>query len=250
MDVRRLATILFVFFLLNAAPAAQAAYLPYLEEGSGQVAVTRPEISQAHYGWLTGSPAVYAISSKKPFKLYLNLMSPQLSDARVDFSADIYKDGELIYTMNGIDFVWLAYYEPFANDYYIRGPEYETDAGPGDYRIEVYNSANYGDYVLAVGKTEDRSLGEFLRTMSVLPEIKERFFGKNPWDAYHGFAGLDALGILLVLLVLLVMSGFAIRRRRLKNRLDHEDHEYKNNRGSRGENYIDLSEVQRLFGRR
>ena len=242
---------LFVFLLLlSAAPAAQA-HLPYLEENNTEITVAQPEISKAYYGWLNGMPAVYTISSPKPFKLYLNLMSPQLSDARVDFSADIYdKDGELIQTMNGIDFVWLAYYEPFANDYYIRGPEYEADVPAGIYQVEVRNSSNYGDYVLTVGQKEDQSLGEFIRTMAVLPEVKEKFFGKTGWEAYQGFAGMYALGMLTVIFVVLLLLFFNIRRRILKNRLDNERDEYKNNRGSRGKNYIDLSEVQRLFGGR
>lgn len=248
MDVRKLALNFFVFLLLAAASAVQAAYLPYLEEGSVKVAVSRPEISQAHYGWLDGAPAIYSISSSKPFRLYLNLMSPQLSDARVDFSANIYKDGQLMHSLNGVDFTWLAYYEPFASDYYLRGPEYDINAQPGNYLVEIYNSANRGDYVLSMGRSEDRSLGEFLRAMWVLPDIKEKFFGKNRWEAYNGFGGLVAGGLLVVLLVVIFLVTYEIRRLRLKKRLDKEDDEYKKNRGNRGENYIDLSEVQRLFG--
>jgi len=109
-----------VLLLLAASQAAQAAYLPYLEEDNVKIAVSNPEISQAHYGWLAGAPAIYAISSAKPFRLHLNLMSPQLSDARVDFSAKIYRNGQLLEIMNGVDFIWSAYYEPFAGDYYLR----------------------------------------------------------------------------------------------------------------------------------
>lgn len=250
MEAGKVAVIMFIFLMLLGAAFPALAYLPYLEESKTNVAITRPETSQTHYGWLDGRSAVYTISSVRPFKLYLNLMSPRTNDSWLDFSADIYRDGQLIHTMNGIDFVWLVQYEPFANDYYIRGPEYETDAPAGDYRIEIYNSTDRGDYVLAVGKVEDRSLGEFLRTMLVLPEVKEKFFGKNRWEAYQGFGGIALLVLIVVILVILFLAVSSFRRRRLKKRLDDEADEYKKNRGRRGKNYIDLSEVQRLFGDR
>jgi len=250
MEIARVLAFFAAFVLFFApAPLAQA-HLPYLEEGAPEVTIEKPEISQIYYGWLEGGPAIYYISSPKPFKLYLNLLSPQMSDARVDFSANIYKEGELYDKMNGIDFVWLAFYEPFANDYYIKGPEYGKEVPAGTYQVEIYNSANRGDYALSVGEKEDLSPGEFLRTLSVLPEVKEKFFGKNPWEAYHSFVGLIALVFIVIILVAIYLTISAAWRRSLKDRLDGEDDEYKKNRKSRGENYFDLSEVQRLFGRR
>jgi len=238
------------FLMLFAGVPTAQAYLPYLEENATEVSVARPEVAKIYYGWLEGEPAVYSISSYKPFKLYLNLLSPQMSDSRVDFSADIYKDGVLFDTMNGIDFVWLAFYEPFANDYFIRGPEYDKEVSAGNYQVEIYNSANHGDYALSVGTKEDRSLGEFLRTLSVLPQVKEKFFGKNSWDAYESFMGMIAFALLVVTLIVLYLVGSGIKRRWVESCLDDENDEYKKNRKSRGENYIDLSEVQRLFGHR
>jgi len=249
MNFGKLALNFFVLLLLAASQAAQAAYLPYLEEDNVKIAVSNPEISQAHYGWLAGAPAIYAISSAKPFRLHLNLMSPQLSDARVDFSAKIYRNGQLLEIMNGVDFIWSAYYEPFAGDYYLRGPEYEINAAPGNYLIEIYNSVNYGDYVLVIGKNQDRSLGEFLRTMSVLPDIKEKFFGKT-LGSLQRFRRNDCFGFGGGI----AGRGFPGRDGRLpppfEKRLDKENDDYQKNRGNRGENYIDLSEVQRLFDRR
>jgi cbb3-type cytochrome oxidase subunit 3 len=248
MDIAKVATIFAaVVLFFTAAPAAQA-HLPYLEEGAAEVAVDKPEISKVYYGWLEGVPVIYKINSKKPFKLYLNLMSPQMSDARVDFSADIYRDGVYFDKINGIDFVWLAFYEPFANDYYIRGPEYEKNVPAGEYQIEIYNASNYGDYALAVGETEDLSVVEFFRTLAVLPQVKERFFGRDPWEAYNSFVGMIAFCLLAVILIILYLVIVSFRRRRMKDRLDNEDDEYKKNRKNRGENYFDLSEVQRLFG--
>jgi len=42
-----------------------------------------------------------------------------------------------------------------------------------------------------------------LHTLIALPHIKEKFFGKNWWEAYSGFTGLIARGLLLILLTLL-----------------------------------------------
>jgi len=85
------------------------AYLPYLEENKTQIIISNPETSQAHYGWLNGAPVFYSLSSPKPFHLYINLMSPRLSDDQVDFSANIniYKDNQLIATIDSSDFIWL-----------------------------------------------------------------------------------------------------------------------------------------------
>jgi len=107
-------------------------------------------------------------------------MSPRLSDDQVDFSANIniYKDNQLIATIDSSDFIWTAYYEPFANDYYLRGPEYSLNAAPGNYLIKISNSINRGNYILVIGKNTNYSWGGFLHTLIALPHIKEKFFGK------------------------------------------------------------------------
>jgi hypothetical protein len=211
---------------MSIAPAALA-HLPYLERDNTEIIVNGPEISKAYYGWLSGRPIVYSINSKKTFLLYLGLLSPQSDNDRQDYSARIYKDGELFGTLDGADWIWLVSYEPFANDYYNKGPEYEAKVPAGNYRIEVYNSGNSGNYVLAVGKTEDLSLGQFIRTLVVLPGVKEEFFGKPAWQAYNNFIGLMALAMLAGFAIIAYFTVSIIRRWRLKKRLDNE---YKNNR--------------------
>jgi hypothetical protein len=215
-----------VFTALAAAQTVQA-HLPCLERGNMEITASEPEISKAYYGWLDGNPAVYSISARKPFLLHIHLLAPKEDNSRQDYSARIYKDGELFGELNGYDYIWLVSYDPFANDYYNKGPEYETQAPAGNYKIEVYNSGNSGNYVLAVGKKEDLSLGQFLRTLAVLPGVKEEFFGKSKWGAFNNYIGLVALAMVSVLGIIVYFIISFIRLRRLKQRLDNE---YKNNR--------------------
>jgi hypothetical protein len=227
MKFARMKIIFALLLPLAAAPLTACAHLPYLEEGNTEISVSEPEISKAYYGWLQGAPAVYSISSDKPFDLYLNLLSPRVENGKMDYSIDIYRDGELLQNVYGGDAIWLVEYEPFANDYYSKGPEYQIQAAAGEYRVEVYNSGNSGNYVLAVGKTEDLSLGQFFRTLAVLPKIKTEIFGKPALDAFNNYLGLAAL---IMLLAVLAIAYFAItftKRMFLKKRLDHEYQNYR-----------------------
>lgn len=230
MGKRFLPLAVFVCFFAMAAPAS--AYLPYMAGSNSGITVDEPEISKTYYGWLQGKPAVYSIDSAKRFLLYLNLLSPQADGARQDFSAKVYKDGKLLAALNSDDAVWLVAYEPFANDYYVKGPEYEAPASAGNYRVEVYNSGNSGNYVLAIGKAENLSPGRFLRTLSVLPAVKQDFFGKPWWEAYNNFIGLAAFIAIIILVVAIYFTISLVNTRRLKVRLDNEYGKYQNNRGA------------------
>lgn len=225
--MRKLTVAISAFVLMLAIAQTACAHLPYLERDNTGIIVTASEISKAYYGWLNGEPAVYSIAAAKPFLLYLGLLSPKSDNNRQDYSARIYKDGELFGKLDGADYIWLVSYEPFANDYYNKGPEYETQAPAGDYQIEVYNSGDSGNYVLAIGKNEDLSLGQFLRTLWVLPGLKEEFFGKSRWEAFNNYIGLAALVLLSIFAIIAYFVASFIKRARLKKRLDNE---YKNSR--------------------
>ena len=212
--------LLLALLLMLAAAQPVWAHLPYLERSNIEISVRNPEISKAYYGWLNGVPAVYSIAAPKPFLLYLNLLDPRAENSRQDYSARVYKDGELFVALNGADYIWLVTYEPIANDYYSKGPEYERLAPPGNYKVEVYNSGNSGNYVLAIGKAEDLSLGQFLRTLAVLPGVKQEFFGKPWWEAFNNFIGLAAFILLAVSLVIIYFAISFVKNRRLKKRLD------------------------------
>jgi len=196
------------------------AHLPRLEGASTEIQIERPEISQAFYGWLEGNPAVYSINAREPFLLYVGLLSPRIESMRMDFSAVIRKDGKLFSRVSAEDSFWPIVYEPFANDYYARGPEWEQKVPAGKYEIEISNSGNNGSYSLAVGKTEDLSLGGFLNTLAQLPRVKEEFFGVPWWQAYNSIIGVTALVFLVILLAIAYFSALFLKNRRLKNKLD------------------------------
>ena len=137
--------------------------------------VIDPEISKAYYGELSGKSHYYQIESSKKFLFYAGILSPKVSDNYKWLSIDVLdKENKVIYRANGSDFNWEAWYEPYARDWYWKGPEiganvnldtgfkrsFEMDAGK--YLIKVYNNDNLGHYSLAVGEAE--------------------FFGSNTWE--------------------------------------------------------------------
>ena len=83
-------------------------------------------------------------------------------------------NNDLIYQADGSNFNWEAWYEPYARDWYWKGPEIggelNTETGfkrsflieGGTYLIKVYNKDNQGSYSLAIGEAE--------------------FFGSNTWE--------------------------------------------------------------------
>lgn len=207
-------------FVLFCGPAL--AHLPRLAGLAVATVIKDPEISQAFYGKLNGAPAIYTINAPSPFHLYLQLLSPKTADARTDFSAAIIKDGRPLADLQSADGLWSVMYEPFGNDYYFQGPEFETDASAGVYTVEISNPGNQGAYALAVGKTEIISLGGLLGTLSALPVLKTEYFGEPAWTAYNNFIGLSAL---IILAVIGIVSYFVVKLiyvRRLNKKLDHE----------------------------
>ena len=92
--------------------------------------VTSPEISKAYYSKLTGAPHYYQINSDKEFLFYTSILSPKVGDAHISFSIDVLDEGhKIIYRADGSDFLWTAWYEPYARDWYWKGPEIGTDSG-------------------------------------------------------------------------------------------------------------------------
>lgn len=196
------------------------AHLPRIIEQEQTVEVINPEISQAFYGRLQGTPVQYEIHSDVDFLLYANMLVPDLPDVRTDLSATgtrIEKDGtvKIIFVLDGKDHAWESFYEPFAGDRYLKGPEFEKKAEPGTYRIEISNPGNSGKYVLAVGKTESFTFAETIHTGKVLPALKRDFFEKSPLSAYFNTIGLFLFVPLFVFLFILAfLIRLAIKKRK------------------------------------
>jgi hypothetical protein len=164
--------------------AAQAlAHQPVIV-GEEPLIIDNPEISRAFYDELKGTPRSYLIESDKEFDLYVNLLAPKNTNPAGRYSARIYQvQGEertLLAEIIGDSVEWKEFYEPFGGDSYLKGPEFKQLVPAGKYAIEVYNPANQGKYVLAVGEKEFFGPGEIANVYITVPRLKADFFGSNP----------------------------------------------------------------------
>ena len=136
-------------------------------------AVIFPEISKAYYSKLTGQPHYYVINSEDDFLFYTSILSPKINEEPSRFSLEVLDgDQNIVYKVDGLNFEWTAWYEPYARDWYWKGPEIGVESGKefqtsftidaGTYYIKVFNENNTGHYSLAVGEAE--------------------FFGSNLWE--------------------------------------------------------------------
>ena len=136
-------------------------------------AVIFPEISKAYYSKLTGQPHYYVINSEDDFLFYTSILSPKINEEPSRFSLEVLDgDQNIVYKVDGSNFDWTAWYEPYARDWYWKGPEIGVESGKefqtsftidaGTYYIKVFNESNTGHYSLAVGEAE--------------------FFGSNLWE--------------------------------------------------------------------
>ena len=132
-----------------------------------------PEISKAYYSKLTGQPHYYVINSEDDFLFYTSILSPKINEEPSRFSLEVLDgDQNIVYKVDGSNFEWTAWYEPYARDWYWKGPEIGVESGKefqtsftidaGTYYIKVFNESNTGHYSLAVGEAE--------------------FFGSNLWE--------------------------------------------------------------------
>ena len=173
--------IIFIFILLLTTNlfAHQPKLINYSPSVDNPHEVIFPEISKAYYGKLSGEPHYYIINSEKEFLFYTGILSPKIDDEYKWLSIAVYAINEknnkiLIFFADGQDFKWEAWYEPYARDWYWKGPEIGAEVNEdtgfkrsfnlskGTYLIQIFNKDNVGHYSLAVGEAE--------------------FFGSNLWE--------------------------------------------------------------------
>jgi hypothetical protein len=199
-----------------------SAHQPRLISGDQTVEIIKPEISQAFYAALEGSPHLYQIVADQEFQLYLNLLVPDLPRIDKDITATVSRvDAQgreaLLFALTGENHHWEKYFEPFAGDRYFKGPERTETVPAGLYRIQVSSADNRGRYVLAVGKEEKFTAAETAAMIAALPALKRDFFEKSPLTAFFNLVGLFML--LSLLLLIAVAAGlywlirFILRRR-------------------------------------
>lgn len=213
-----LLTILGLFLCLPAL-AHQPYYLPN-EQGTVQVA--DPEVSKAYYGQLTGVPQLFEIKSQVDFQLYANILLPDVPEINKQMLVEIWQKGEdtkKLFILDGRNFDWQPFYEEFAGDNYLKGPEIRQQVQAGDYLIQVSSSDNQGKYSLAIGEKEDFPVKEIIRSLIALSQIKTQIFNKPLITAYFNIFGLFIwvpLALLIILIVLIVY--FFKRRGKIKNK--------------------------------
>ena len=135
--------------------------------------VINPEISKAYYGKLSGESHYFVIKSEKDFLFYTSILSPKISETYKWLSIEVLDSKKnTIYKADGSKFKWTPWFEPYARDWYWKGPEIGINIGKkfqtsfkvssGTYYIKVFNEDNIGHYSLSVGEAE--------------------FFGSNLWE--------------------------------------------------------------------
>lgn len=207
----------FVFLVLITIVIA---HQPRIVEGSGMVEIQNPEISQAFYGELNGTPAVFEIKSDEPFRLYVGITVPAIQGARMDKSVEVTlvegdgKERELFF-LNGSG-RWMPFHEEFAGDDYFQGPENRVNANAGTYRIRVSSPGNSGRYALAIGEEESFGLMDTLDTLVLLPKLKSWFFEKPPYEAFFTRIYLFAFLPVSILAAILVFGAWTLRKFILK----------------------------------
>ena len=142
--------LLIIFFLFSTSIFA---HQPKLITNSPSFDTPRevifPEISKAYYGQLTGEPHYFIINSAKDFLFYTSILSPKTSDTYKWLSLEVQDgNGDILYRADGSKFDWTPWYEPYARDWYWKGPEIGINTGKefqtsfqisaGTYYIKVF----------------------------------------------------------------------------------------------------------------
>ena len=166
---------LFLILISIKAFAHQPKLIKYSPSEDSPHEVINPEISKAYYAKLNGEAHYYRIKSEKDFLFYTGILSPKINDNYIWLSLKVSdENNKIIYKADGSEFNWKPWYEPYARDWYWKGPEIGAEVNQntgfkrsfnlnaGTYLIQIFNKDNTGHYSLAVGEAE--------------------FFGSNLWD--------------------------------------------------------------------
>lgn len=88
----------------------------------GQITeIQHPGDSQAFYGMLSGQEDLYQIVAETGFLLYVNIIVPNMSGSRTDFTIDIREGNSVVYTrLDGKMFARTDFFEPYGGDAYLQ----------------------------------------------------------------------------------------------------------------------------------
>ncbi len=179
------------------------------------ILIENPDISQAFYGIFKDTPEYYKLKIENPSIIYFGLLVPDNNNASIGLSAKMIKlnspDSDIKMYLDGNRAIWESYYEFFAGDFYLKGPEENKYVKTGEYLIEITSEDNVGKYVLTVGQEESFPLNEAMKTIMSLPKLKIGFFEEPVYMLASGILGKTLAALALFLLLLILMS---LRKRR------------------------------------
>lgn len=120
-------SLLIAFLLAFGLTFTASAHNPRLvtndnPDSQNPIEISRPDISQAFYGWISGTDEYYHFQLTEKQNFYFKILVPDIPTASKDFSVDLKSPaGELLAKLDGGQSDWIAYHEKFANDNYFTG---------------------------------------------------------------------------------------------------------------------------------
>ena len=207
--IKKLRVIILFFFLsLVSWPLAALAHQPRIVE-TEKINITKPEISKAYYGKLSGKPHTYTISTSSAIDLYVNVLVPFIEGPRKNVVVKIFKDGQPLESLNPGENDWKKFFEPFGQSMYWQGPEFKIRAEAGKYKIIVQSREKRIRYVLATGEIEAFDGTESLNAILLIPKLKKNFFEEPPISFIFSPLGW---GYILLLQILAILVGWIISK--------------------------------------
>ena len=139
---------------------------------------------------------------------------PDQKDSRTDFIVEVSSQNGTLFVLNGTNSNWTRFYEEFAGNNYLKGPEIYKNLSEGFYHIKVYNQDNKGKYSLAVGDIESFPPSEIMNVLLKLPRIQNKFFEKPFHSAYLNRFTMFLLIPTIILLLVIAFLIWKVRRRK------------------------------------
>ena len=200
--------ILFFFLTLVSWPLAVLAHQPRIVE-TEKINITKPEISKAYYGKLSGKPHTYTISTSSAIDLYVNVLVPFIEGPGKNVTVKIFKGDQVLGSLRPSKEDWKKFFEPFGQSMYWQGPEFKIRADAGKYKIIVQSREKNIRYVLATGEIEAFDGIESLNAILLIPKLKKNFFEELPISFILSPLGW---GYILFLQLLALLVGWLISR--------------------------------------
>ena len=208
-NTNNLRIVMLVFFLILVSwPLEVLAHQPRLVEME-KINITKPEISKAYYGNLSGKSHIYTISTSSPIDLYVNILVPFIEGPGKNVTVKIFKGEQPLEILSPKKDDWKEFFEPFGQSMYWKGPEFKVRADAGKYKIHVQSAEKSIRYVLATGEIEAFDGPEGLKAILLIPELKKKFFEESPLSFILSPLGW---GYVLLLQLLVILMGFVISK--------------------------------------